>query len=296
MKIWFNGNIIEEKKVKISPLSHALHYGTAAFEGIRFYKTIYGTAIFRINEHLKRLFYSAGNLSIKIPWSLKTIELACKQTIKANGLKEGYIRPIVWYGEGGLGINPSGLKVNGAIIVLPWGKYIPKEIIKVKTVKIKRFSPLSFDPNAKVAGHYVNSVRAHLEAKRYGYDEALLLDDKGYVTECSGENIFIVKNKTLFTPPTGNILPGITRDSIITLAKDMKIPVKEKLFALQECQNADECFLTGTAAEVTPVGKIDDSLICNNNVGEITYALQTLYGSAVRGNLKKYNKWLVPIT
>jgi len=289
--IWFNGKFVKWEKAKIHILTHALHYGSAVFEGIRCYQTPKGPAIFRLKEHIERLFNSAKCLEMKIPFSKEELQRVTIKLIKLNKVKECYIRPIVFYGYGKMGLNPKGAKVNCAIILWPWGKYL-KEKVKVKISKFIRLHPKSVISSAKVCGYYVNSIFATLEAQKSKFDEALLLDYKGFVAEGPGENIFIVKNKKLFTSKLESILPGITRDSIIKIARNEKIPVIEKDISVKELKNCDEAFFTGTAAEITPIVQIDDKIINQGKVGEMTKFLQEKFYKIVRAQDKNYKNWL----
>lgn len=290
--IWLDGKLKPEHEATVSVMSHALHYGTAAFEGIRFYETQRGPAIFKLPEHLSRLSYSAGVLGMNVPYSEKELREAIIETVKKNGHKAGYIRPILFYGKSNLGVPTEGITVQTAIIVLPWGKYLPQDGIVLKTTSIRRFNNTAFDPNAKIGGVYVNSVLAHTQAHAAGADEALLLTDKDTIAEGSGENFFMVKDKVLLTPPLGNILPGITRDTIFTLAKERGLTIKEKELKLEDAYNADECFFTGTAAEVTPIRAIDDKTIGKDTPGPVTKQLGELYLRVVKGGEPRYQAWL----
>jgi branched-chain amino acid aminotransferase len=290
-KVWLNGKILSREKAKIDILTHTLHYGDGVFEGIRCYKTKDGPAIFRLKEHVERLFNSAKYFEMKIPYRKEEVEKAIIETIKANKLEECYIRPIVFYGSK-IGLNPIGLDVNVAIITLPFDIYLGEKPIKAKISKFIRLHPKSVISSAKVCGYYVNSIFATLSAHKAGYDEAILLDYRGFVAEGSGENIFIVKNKIIYTPKLGSILPGITRDSIIKIAKDNKFKVIEKDISVKELKQADEAFFTGTAAEVVPIGQIDNKLINKGKEGEITKFLRETYKMVVRGEIEKYKNWL----
>lgn len=288
-KIWLNGKLVDWKDAKIHVLSHALHYGSGVFEGIRVYKTDKGSAIFRLKEHVKRLFDSASVFGMKLNYSKEEIEEAIKETVRSNNLEEGYIRPIIFYGYGKMGLNPHGAEIDTAIAVWPWGAYIG-ESAKVMTSSFVRIHPNSLKADAKVTGHYVNSILASLEAKEKGFDEALLLDYEGRVAEGSGENIFLVKNKKIKTPALkSQILPGITRDSMIKIAKDFGYEVIEEDATLEELKEADELFFTGTAAEVTPIIQLDDKCF---KIGKITLKLREKYLDTVRGKDKKYENWL----
>ncbi len=294
--IWLNGSLVLWDKAKVHFLTHALHYGSAVFEGIRCYETKKGPAVFRLKDHTKRLFYSAGVFGLKIPYTEKQVNDATIQTIKANKLKECYIRPIAYYGYGQMGLNPIGAKVDFGIAVWPWGAYLGKEGLE-KGIRMKISTwvrpPTNIMPtNAKVSGNYVNSILAKVDAIETGYEEAILLDINRNVAECTGENLFIVKDNVLITPPTENALKGITRASIIQIAEDFGIQVEEKLFKKEGLYKADEAFLTGTAAEVTPIREVDDNQIGEGKPGPITKKLQAKFYEAIRGKDPKYEKWL----
>ena len=262
------------------------------FEGVRFYKTDKGPAVFRLQDHTERLFKSAETAFMKVPYTQEDFNQAILKTIKENKIDAGYIRPIIFYGYGKMGLNPAGAPVNCAIAVWPWGSYLGEDAVKVKTSSYMRIHPKSTHADAKICGHYVNSIFASVEAKNKGYEEALLLDYKENVAEGPGENLFIVKNGKLITPPLGNILPGITRKSIMQIAKDEGIKVEEKVLRLDDVYNADEAFFTGTAAEVTPIKSLDDKDIGDGEPGPITTKLKTIFLDAVHGKDKKYENWL----
>jgi branched-chain amino acid aminotransferase len=289
--IWFNGKFLRWQQAKIHILTHALHYGSGVFEGIRCYKTKNGPAVFRLKEHIDRLFNSAKFLEMKIPFSKKEVQKVIVELIKLNKIEECYIRPIVFYGYGKMGLNPKGANIDCAVILWPWGKYL-KDKVKVKISKFIRLHPKSVISTAKVCGYYVNSIFATFDAEKDGFDESILLDYRGFVAEGPGENIFIVKNKKLLTPKLGSILPGITRDSIIKIAKDLKIKVIEKDISVKELKNCDEAFFTGTAAEITPIYQIDEKIINKGEIGEITKILQEKFYQIVHGEDKKYKNWL----
>ncbi len=291
-KIWMNGKLENWEDCKVHVLTHALHYGSAAFEGIRFYNTPKGPAIFLLKEHIKRLFESAKAIEMKIPYTQKQLCDAVVATVKINKIKSGYIRPITFYGYGKMGLNPIGAPVEVVIAIWPWGSYLGEESIKVKTSSYIRLHPKSLNTEAKIAGHYINSIMASLEAKKANCHEALLLDHKGNVAEGPGENIFMVKRGKLYTPKLGNILAGLTRKVVMQLAKDLKIPVAEKVISLKDVKKADEAFFTGTAAEVTPIGYIDGKAIKKAQIGPFTAKLQTLYNRIVKGEEPKYKSWL----
>jgi len=292
--IWFNGNFVEWEKARIHVLSHALHYGSAAFEGIRAYKTEKGTAVFRLKEHVSRLLDSFSIFGMPSPYTEKEIEKAVIDTLRKNNLEEAYIRPILYFGYGEMGLrNLQNCKIDLVIAAWPWPKYLSGEIIKVKISKWKRISKESLAADKKISGHYVNSILASIGAKNEGYDEALLLDLDGNVAEGPGENIFLVKEGKIYTPPLkGQILPGITRASVIEIAKDLGYEVEEKDINLDEVLNADELFFTGTAAEITGIGKVDDKIIGGGKIGEVTKKLKEKFLEIVHGKNEKYKKWL----
>ncbi|MBI4439787.1 branched-chain amino acid transaminase [Candidatus Woesearchaeota archaeon] len=290
--IWFNGKLVKWEDAKIHVLVHALHYGSAVFEGIRFYKTDKGPAVFRLKEHTARLLKSAKVFNMKIPFTQQQLEEATLETIRKNKIGAGYIRPIAFFGYGKMGLNPEGAPVDVAIAVWPWGSYLGEEAVKVKVSKYMRIHPKSLISDAKVSGHYVNSILASLEAKESGYQECLLLDYTGNIAEGPGENFFMIKKGKLYTPPLGNILPGITRDSIIKIARDLGHDSEEKVISVKDAKSADECFYTGTAAEVTGIKQIDETVIGNGSIGPITRKLKTAFLDVVQGRNKKYGSWL----
>ncbi len=291
--IWMNGEFIPWNEAKIHVLAHSLHYGSGVFEGIRFYETYNGgTAVFRLKEHIDRLFFSAEAFEMDIPYSKQEINDVILETVRKNDVKSGYIRPIIFYGYGKMGLNPKGADLNVCIAVWPWGSYLGEEMVKVKTSSIIRIHPESSETKAKITGHYANSIQANQEAVNAGFNEALLLDFEGNVAEGPGENIFIVKDGKLITPEEGNILVGITRDSIFKIAKDNNIEVLEKTLTLDELKESDEAFFTGTAAEVTPIKQADENIIGDGNIGPITNKLKTLFEDAIHGKIQKYSEWL----
>lgn len=294
--IWLNGHLVKWHEANVHILTHALHYGSGAFEGIRCYKTQKGPAIFRLKEHVARMLNSFSIFGIECPYTAEETENAIIATVKANKLEEGYIRPILFFGYGEMGLkNLDKCEINLAVAVLPWGSYLGEKEINAKISSIQRISPLSFKTEAKICGHYVNSILASREAKKEGYDEAILLDYRGHVAEGPGENIFLVKDKNIYTPKLGSILSGITRDSIIRIATDSGYKIEEKEISKEELFEADEVFLTGTAAEVTAVGTINGEKVNEGGIGEITKILKTAYLDIVRGNNKKYENWLTYI-
>ncbi|MBM4136675.1 MAG: branched-chain amino acid transaminase [Nitrospira sp.] len=298
-KIWMDGKLTDWDSATVHVLTHTLHYGLGVFEGIRCYETQKGSAIFRLNEHIDRLFNSAHIFLINIPYSKEEIKDAIIKTVKVNKLKACYIRPLVYIGFGAMGLYSKENPVNVSIAVWSWGAYLGdkglKEGIRVKTSSFIRNHVNANMTRAKVCGYYVNSQLAKKEAIACGYDEAILLDTEGYVAEGSGENIFIARNGILKTTPLTSILEGITRNSIIELANNEGIKVREERFTRDELYISDEAFFTGTAAEVTPIREIDGRTIGNGKPGEITKKLQSVFFNIVKGKEKKYNFWLTKI-
>ena len=291
-KIWFNGKLIDWGDVKIHVLTQGLHYGYGVFEGIRCYDAGGLGAIFRLEEHVKRLFYSAECLSIKIPFSEDSIKAAVTLIVKENNLKDCYIRPIAFCGYGEVGLDIENSEIIMAIIAWPWGTYLGGKELSAVVSSYKRLSPRAVPIDAKVSGYYVNSILASTEAKKHGVDEAILLDEAGFVAEGSGENIFSVKGKDVYTPAKGYILPGLTRDSVIRVARGMGLRVVEKNISVDEIKSADEVFFTGTAIEICPVIKIDDRKIGDGKTGPVTLKIQEEYRKIIRGQSDKYKKWL----
>lgn len=296
-RIWMDGEFIRWEEAKVHILTHTLHYGLGVFEGIRCYLCHDGkSGVFRLKEHIDRLFDSALIAEIEIPFSREEIMEACKETLRVNGLNEGYIRPIVFIKDGVMGVNPQDNPTGVAIVTWKWGAYLGEEALKrgtrVKTSSYTRHHVNVMMTKAKICGNYVNSVLAKREAVRLGYDEALMLDTEGYVSEASGENIFMVKNERIKTPPLTSILPGITRDSVIAIIKDTCFELKEERFTRDELYTADEVFFTGTAAEVTPVREIDDRIIGSGSPGPVTREIQTTFFGAARGELDRYSLWI----
>ncbi len=296
-KIWFDGEFISWDDAQVHVLTHTLHYGLGVFEGIRCYRCDSGrTAVFRLREHVERLFNSAKVVDLKIPYSLGEIEDAILETIKVNGLEEGYIRPLVFIGDGAMGLYGYENPVHTVIAVWPWGAYLGEEGlekgIRVKISSYTRHHVNTAMTKAKVCGYYVNSILAKKEAKDHGYDEALLLDTEGYVAEGSGENIFIVRHGELKTPPLTSILEGITRDTVIRIARHLQIPVREERFTRDELYMADEAFLTGTAAEITPIREVDGKVIGEGRRGEVTALIQREFFDIVKGRKPLFEEWL----
>ncbi|MGD8351975.1 MAG: branched-chain amino acid transaminase [Nitrospirota bacterium] len=295
-KIWMDGKLIPWDEATVHVLTHSLHYGLGVFEGIRCYSTERGPAVFRLREHVRRLIKSAHVFLMKIPFSEEEIVSATVETIRANGLKECYVRPIAFIGYGAMGLYPKDNPINLAIAAWPWGAYLGEEGlergIRVKTSSFVRTHVNTNMTRAKVCGYYVNSQLAKREALMCGYDEALLLDADGYVSEGSGENIFVVRDGKLKTTPPTSILEGITRDSILTIAGDEGIAVKEERFTRDEIYISDEAFFTGTAAEITPVRELDGRTIGAGKRGPVTEKLQGAFFDTVKGKDPKYGGWL----
>ena len=294
--IWMDGRLVPWDQATVHVLTHTLHYGTGVFEGIRCYKTDLGSAVFRHREHITRLFASAHILGYSIPYTVEQVMEAVRLTIRENRLEECYIRPIAFLGTENRGLNPKGLKVHLSIAVWPWGKYLGDDAanngIKVIVSSFTRHHPNITMSKAKATGIYINSVLAKQDAVRMGYDEAILLDPFGNVAEGSGENIFVARNGRIKTPPAISILEGITRDSIMRLAEDAGIPLVEQLFPRDEMYIADEIFLTGTAAELTPVCEVDNRAVGDGKVGPIAKKLHGLFFDAIKGKNPKYRQWL----
>lgn len=297
--IWMDGKFVKWSDAKIHVLTHTLHYGTGAFEGIRCYRTKKGSAIFRLDDHVKRLFDSCQILNIHPPFTQQEISRAIIDTIKINDLKECYIRPIVFIGYGAMGLYPKDNPINVAIATWPWGAYLGedglKNGIRVQVSSFTRLHPNITMTKSKTCGDYVNSTFAKREAIRCGYDESLFLDTNGYVAEGTGQNIFIVRRGVLMTPPLPSVLEGITRMSIMEMARQEKIPVRETHITRDEVYIAEEAFFSGTAAEVTPVREIDGRPIGSGKPGPITKKLQTLFFRIVKGQAKAYDAWLAHI-
>jgi len=296
-KIWLDGKFVDWDAAQVHVLSHTLHYGVGVFEGIRCYQTEGGgSAIFRLREHVDRLFASAHIVLLKIPFSHDKICQAIRKTLTTNGLTEGYIRPIVFIGDGEMGLFVKTNPIRVAVAAWSWGAYLGEEGIRkgirAKVSSFCRYHVNSAMTKGKINGYYVNSVLAKWEAKKAGYDEAVLLDTEGYVAEASGENIFIVRNGILQTSTLTSILPGITRDSVLNIARKLDIPVKEARFTRDEMYIADEMFCTGTAAEITPVREVDDRRVGTGKPGPVTKQIQEAFFDIVRGRNALFAHWL----
>jgi branched-chain amino acid aminotransferase len=294
-KIWMDGNLVDWDDARIHVLTHSLHYGCGVFEGIRAYETSDGPAVFRLTDHMIRMFKSAKIYLIDIPFSVQQLVDATKETVRVNDLPSCYIRPIVYYGYGEMGLNTLPCAVNVSIAVWPWGAYLGDEGIKhgvrMKISSWRRHDPNAMPPAAKATGMYVNSSMAKVEALKAGYDEAILLSPQGYVSECTGENLFLVRNGELVTPPvSAGALEGITQDTVMTIARDLGLPVRVDHMLRSDLYTADEAFLTGTAAEVVPIRSVDDRDL--GEPGEITRRIQEIYQATVRGEEDRYKDWL----
>ena len=297
--IWYNGKFVNWDKATTHVLSHGLHYGSGIFEGIRAYSDNANAFIFRLEDHYSR-FYNSGKVSlIKIPFSQKKLQEATVQLIKKNKLKNCYIRPLAFIGEGSIGINPGNNKVNVIIAAFEWGTYLEKNGIehgiRAKISSFARMGVNSFMTKSKISGNYINSVFAKREAIQLGFDEAIMLDNDGYIAEGTGENIYIVRNNIIKTTPITTVLEGITRDCVIKIAKDNNIEVQEQKFTRDELYISDEVFLSGTAAEITPVREVDDRTIGNGKPGKITKLIQDEYSKIVSNKNPLYASWLTKV-
>jgi branched-chain amino acid aminotransferase len=293
-KIWMDGELVNWDDATIHVLTHTLHYGSGVFEGVRAYATSQGPAVFRLTHHIERLFDSAKIFMIDIPYTVDELVEATKATVKINGLESCYIRPLVYLGYGEMGLNPLPCPVNVSIAVWPWGAYLGEDGIKhgvrTKISSFQRHDPNCIPPAAKGTGMYINSSLAKVEALKAGYDEAIILSPQGYVSECTGENIFVVRNGRIVTPPvTAGALEGITQSSVITIAADMGVECQIANLLRSDLYLADEAFLTGTAAEVVPIRSVDDRDL--GEPGPITREIQETYFAAVRGEVDRYKDW-----
>ena len=293
-KIWMNGKLVDWDQAQVHVLTHTLHYGTGVFEGIRAYETKNGTAIFRLTEHIERLFRSAHILGMEIPYSVDELISATKETVASTGLASCYVRPIAYYGYGEMGLNTLPCKVDVAIACWPWGAYLGDDALS-KGVRMKisswtRHDHNTMPPAAKTVGNYVNSSLAKVEALKAGYDEAIMLAPNGLVAECTGENIFVKRNGIVLTPPlSAGALEGITQNTVMTLARDLGIDMRVDNIARSDLYIADEIFVCGTAAEVSAVNSVDDRKVpCP---GPVTTEIGQLYGKLVRGEVTKYESW-----
>jgi branched-chain amino acid aminotransferase len=294
--IWYDGELVPWRDATTHVLTHSLHYGLAVFEGVRAYKTPAGTGIFRLREHTDRLFNSAKIFMMEIPYAREQLVEAQREVVRANKLESCYLRPLAFYGSEKMGVSPKGASVHVAIAAWPWGAYLGEDGlvrgIRVKTSSFQRHHINVSMVRSKTAGHYVNSILANLEATRDGYDEALLLDTQGFVAEGAGENLFIVKDGQLVEPEMVSGLTGITRATVIELARDLGLTVVSKPMTRDDVYLADEAFFTGTAAEITPIRELDGRTIGAGRRGPVTERIQTLFFDVVNGRAEKYGQWL----
>ena len=299
-KIWMDGQMVDWRDAKIHVLSHTLHYGCGAFEGVRAYKTEQGTAIYRLQEHTQRLFNSAKILRMNIPFSLEEVMQAQKDVVRLNNLESCYIRPLTWIGSQKLGVSPRGNKIHVMVAAWAWGAYLGEEGMKrgirVKTSSFTRHHVNITMTQAKAVSNYTNSILANMEALDEGYDEALLLDTAGFVSEGAGENIFVVKDGVVYTPDlSAGALNGITRNTILHICKDLGLELVQKRITRDEIYISDEAFFTGTAAEVTPIRELDRIQLGAGSRGPITEKIQTAFFDIVNGRNPKYSAWLAPV-
>ena len=298
-KIWKDGQMVDWRDATLHMLTHSLHYGMAVFEGVRAYNTANGTAIFRLKEHTQRLYNSAKIFQMKVPFDMDTIMNAQLEVVRANKLESCYLRPLVWIGSEKMGVSARGNTIHVGIAAWPWGAYLGEEGlakgIRVKTSSFTRHHVNISMVRAKASGYYINSILANQEVTADGYDEALLLDTEGYVSEGAGENIFIVKSGKIYTPDLASCLDGITRDSVVTIARDLGIEVIEKRITRDEVYCADEAFFTGTAAEVTPIRELDGREIGAGSRGPVTEKIQSMFFDIVGGKAPQYSHWLTRV-
>jgi len=299
-KIWMDGQLVEWRDAKIHVLTHTLHYGCGAFEGVRAYETEQGTAIFRLEEHTKRLFNSAKILRMQIPFSQEQVNQAQVEVVRANGLKSGYLRPLTWIGDRKLGVSPKGNTIHLMVAAWAWGAYLGEEGmqrgIRTKISSFTRHHVNITMSQAKAVSNYTNSILANTEALDDGYDEAILLDASGFVSEGSGENIFVIKDGVIYTPDlSAGALNGITRNTVLHICKDLGLEVVQKRITRDELYISDELFFTGTAAEVTPIREVDRIQIGEGRRGPITEKIQTAYFDIVNGRNPKYAHWLTRV-
>ena len=299
-KIWMDGALVDWRDAKVHVLTHTLHYGCGAFEGVRAYETPAGTAVFRLREHTERLFNSAKILRMKIPFTVEQVMDAQREVLRANGLKSGYIRPLTWIGSEKLGVSPKGCKVHLMVAAWAWGAYLGEEGmargIRVKTSSYTRHHVNMTMTQAKAVSNYTNSILANMEATDDGYDEAMLLDAAGFVSEGAGENLFVIKKGVVYTPDlSAGALNGITRDTIFAICQDLGLRLVEKRITRDEVYIADEAFFTGTAAEVTPIRELDRIAIGAGARGPITEKIQSAFFDIVGGRNAKYAEWLTRV-
>ena len=298
--IWMNGELVAWEDAKVHVLSHALHYGTGVFEGVRCYETELGPAVFRHREHLDRLFASAELYYMPVPFEREALRQATLDLVARNGLRECYIRPLVFRGAGPLGLFPLDCPVEVTIAAFEWGAYLGEQSrevgVRAKVSSWRRISSQALIPHAKASGQYLNSILAKIETHKAGYEEAIVLDERGNVCEGSGENVFVVRDGVIATPPqTASILDGITRRSVIQVARDLGFEVVERDIARAELVLADEVFVTGTATEVVPLVEVDDHAVGDGRPGEVTRTVQSAFFDALRGRSERYREWLDPV-
>jgi branched-chain amino acid aminotransferase len=299
-KIWMDGELVDWREARIHVLTHTLHYGCGAFEGVRAYDTAQGPAIFRLREHTERLFNSAKILRMRIPFDVEQVMQAQRQAVRANGLASAYIRPLAWIGSEKLGVSPKGNRVHLMVAAWTWGAYLGEEGLKrgirVKTSSYTRHHVNITMTQAKAVSNYTNSILANMEATDEGYDEALLLDSAGFVSEGAGENLFIVRKGVVYTPDlSAGALAGITRDTVFAICADLGLRIVEKRITRDEVYIADEAFFTGTAAEVTPIRELDRIAIGAGQRGPVTERIQAAFFDIVNGRNAKYAQWLTPV-
>jgi len=299
-KIWMDGQLVDWRDAKIHVLTHTLHYGCGAFEGVRAYKTARGTAIFRLREHTERLFNSAKILRMKIPFTMQQVMDAQTEVVRANKLESCYLRPLTWIGSEKLGVSPKGNQVHLMVAAWAWGAYLGEEGLKrgirVKTSSYTRHHVNITMTQAKAVSNYTNSILANMEATDEGYDEAMLLDPSGFVSEGAGENLFVIKNGTVYTPDlSAGALNGITRNTVFHICKDLGLQLVEKRITRDEVYICDEAFFTGTAAEVTPIRELDRIELGSGSRGPITEKIQSAFFDIVQGRNAKYAEWLAPV-
>jgi branched-chain amino acid aminotransferase len=299
-KIWMDGELVDWQDAKVHVLSHAVHYGSGVFEGIRCYETKIGPAVWHLDEHVKRLFRSAKLYHMDIPFSPEAVAEAIKDTIRVNGLASCYVRPLVYRGYGEIGVNPLNAPVNVTVAVWPWGAYLGEDAIergvRVKISSWKRNDQNSLPSAAKATGQYINGVLAKVESLKAGYDEAIMLNQQGHLADGSGENVFVVRGGTLVTPPiSAGCLDGITRASVIRIAEDLGHETREENLTRTDLYNADEAFFSGTAAEVTPIREVDDRVVGEGTRGPITKEIQGTFFAATKGEVEQYAGWLSPV-
>lgn len=293
--VWMDGKMVPWKEANVHILTHSLHYGSAVFEGIRAYETAFGVGIFRLKDHVSRLFASAKAFGMKVSFSEKEVFDAIVKVVKKNDVTFGYIRPLVYYGEGYLGFDMRDKNTHVAVGILPWKKYTEKKAIAVKISPYRKISPRAIPIEAKVSGIYANSIMALRDAQELGFESAILLDEEGFVAEGPTENILMVKDGSIIAPKRGTSLQSITKDSILTIAKDKGINAKDEKITVKDMKNADELFFAGTGSEITPIVRVDSTTIGSGAVGALTKNLEEAYRRAIHGEGKKYLRWIVEV-